>query len=173
MNQNKRITCGTGRCLQSGSRLQLPEVLHVAAQEENCCCNVTEMQPHRGHLGRWRSVSLITWLKLSSALCRLACIPVGGSLVILMEFSKIPWGMMWPSGVAEGSALTNTRKFSWLPSACCSRSFSSVPSQRATRWMFCKTTRHKNDNLPELPKNRKPWNTQWTRVLQWDQCSWN
>lgn len=77
-----------------------------------------------------------TWLKLSSALCRLACIPVGGSLVILMAFSKIPCGIMWPSGVEGGSALTNNLKFSWLASACCSSCFSRVPSQVATKWIF-------------------------------------
>lgn len=81
--------------------------------------------------------SVCTWLKLSSALCRLACIPVGGSFVILMEFSKIPCGIMWPSGVEEGSALTNTLKFWWLASACCSSRFSRVPSQLATKWIFC------------------------------------
>lgn len=88
-------------------------------------------------------LGVITWLKLSRALCRLACMPVGGSLVILMEFSRIPCGMMWPSGVEEGSALTNTLKFSWLPSACCSRSFSKVPSQRATKWIFCRVRNRK------------------------------
>lgn len=31
------------------------------------------------------------WLKLSKALCKLANIPVGGSLVIFMEDSRIPW----------------------------------------------------------------------------------
>lgn len=85
-----------------------------------------------------QSSCVSTWLKLSSALWRLACIPVGGSLVILMEFSKIPCGIKWPSRVEEGSALTNTRKFSWLPSACCSSSFSREPSQRATKWIFCR-----------------------------------
>ena len=45
-----------------------------------------------------------TWLKLSSALCRLASMPVGGSLVILMEDSRMPWGMMWDSGMGAGSA---------------------------------------------------------------------
>ncbi len=93
-------------------------------------------------------------MKLSRALCRLACIPVGGSLVILMEFSRIPCGMMWPSGVEEGSALTNTLKFSWLPSACCSRSFSKVPSQRATKWIFCKE-REKSSKYRVKTKNCK------------------
>jgi len=31
-----------------------------------------------------------TWLKLLRAACKFANIPVGGSLVILMEFSRIP-----------------------------------------------------------------------------------
>ncbi len=84
-------------------------------------------------------------MKLSRALCRLACMPVGGSLVILMEFSSIPCGIMWPSGVEEGSALTNTLKFSWLPSACCSRSFSKVLSQRATKWIFYREKNRKQD----------------------------
>ena len=78
----------------------------------------------------------VTWVKLSRALCRLACMPVGGSLVILMAFSRMPCGMMWPSGVDAASALTNTRRSGWLPSACWSRRFSREPSQRATRWMF-------------------------------------
>ena len=47
---------------------------------------------------------LLTWLKFPRALLRLACIPVGGSLVILMEDSKMPWGMMWPDRSAAGSA---------------------------------------------------------------------
>lgn len=77
-----------------------------------------------------------TWLKLSRALCRLACIPVGASLVILMEFSRMPWGMTWLSAHGAGSALTKTRKSRWLPSLCCSSFFSRQLSHLATRWMF-------------------------------------
>lgn len=64
---------------------------------------------------KWRNVilrhlfMLFTWSKLSRAACRLASMPVGGSLVILMEFSRIPCGMMCSCGVGEGSALMNTR----------------------------------------------------------------
>ena len=36
-------------------------------------------------------VGILTWLKLSRALCKLASIPVGGSLVILIEDSSIPY----------------------------------------------------------------------------------
>ena len=50
-----------------------------------------------------------TWLKLSSALWRLANIPVGGSLVILIEASRIPCGMICESLVPAGSALMYTR----------------------------------------------------------------
>lgn len=50
-----------------------------------------------------------TWVKRSRALCRLAYMPVGGSLVILMASSSRPWGMMWLSGLGAGSALMNTR----------------------------------------------------------------
>lgn len=77
-----------------------------------------------------------TWVKLSRALCRFACIPVGGSLVILIEFSRMPWGMMWLSGEGAGSALMKTRKSWWLPSLCCSSFFSRELSHLATRWMF-------------------------------------
>lgn len=35
-------------------------------------------------------ISIVSWLKLSKALCRLACIPVGGSFVILIADSRIP-----------------------------------------------------------------------------------
>lgn len=77
-----------------------------------------------------------TWLKLSRALCKLACIPVGGSLVILMELSRMPCGMMWLSGHRAGSALMKTRKSRWLPSLCCSSFFSRELSHLATRWMF-------------------------------------
>lgn len=77
-----------------------------------------------------------TWLKLSRALWRFACIPVGASLVILMEFSRMPWGMMWLSGEGAGSALMKTRKSWWLPSLCCSSFFSRELSHLATRWMF-------------------------------------
>ena len=52
---------------------------------------------------------LLTWLKLSKAWCKLAIMPVGGSLVILMEDSRIPWGMIWDSGVPAGSAEMYTR----------------------------------------------------------------
>lgn len=82
-----------------------------------------------------------TWLKLSRALCRFACIPVGASLVILMEFSRMPWGMMWLSGEGAGSALMKTRKSWWLPSLCCSSFFSRELSHLATRWMFWKGQR--------------------------------
>jgi len=77
-----------------------------------------------------------TWVKLSRALCRFACIPVGASLVILMEFSRMPWGMMWLSGDGAGSALMKTRKSWWLPPLCCSSFFSRELSHLATRWMF-------------------------------------
>lgn len=36
------------------------------------------------------ATAAFTWSKLSRAACRLACMPVGGSLVILMAFSRIP-----------------------------------------------------------------------------------
>lgn len=77
-----------------------------------------------------------TWVKLSRALCRFACIPVGASLVILIEFSRMPWGMMWLSGEGAGSALMKTRKSWWLLSLCCSSFFSKELSHLATRWMF-------------------------------------
>jgi len=84
-----------------------------------------------------------TWLKLLSAFCKLACMPVGGSLVILMEDSSMPCGMMCDSGVGAGSALINTRKSSWLSAAACSNFFSRGFSQRATRCTFCHPT-HEN-----------------------------
>lgn len=39
-----------------------------------------------------RGKKALTWSKLSRAACKLASMPVGGSLVILMAFSRIPWG---------------------------------------------------------------------------------
>lgn len=78
-------------------------------------------------------VHILTWLKLSRALCKLASIPVGGSLVILIEDSSIPYmytsetvnhimrsctfivqvyvtcGMMCDSGMGAGSADMYTR----------------------------------------------------------------
>ena len=85
----------------------------------------------------WCAECRQTWSKLENALCRLACMPVGGSLVILIDDSSIPWGMMCDSAVGAGSALINTRKFSWLSTAACSSFFSSVFSQRATKCTFC------------------------------------
>ena len=52
-------------------------------------------------------ISRVSWSKLSKALWRFACIPVGGSFVILIDASKILWGMIWFSGLDAGSALKN------------------------------------------------------------------
>ena len=52
-------------------------------------------------------ISNVSWSKLSKALCKFACIPVGGSFVILMDASKMLWGMMCPAGVGAGSAVRN------------------------------------------------------------------
>nr|CAD7402648.1 unnamed protein product [Timema cristinae] len=49
--------------------------------------------------------TLIDVAQLSKALCKLAIMPVGGSLVIFMEDSNIPCGNMWYCGSAAGSAL--------------------------------------------------------------------
>lgn len=108
----------------------------------HCSCSMFHIYlkaPEAAGLGvrsMWLSAGHRTWLKLSRALCRLACIPVGGSLVILMEFSRMPCGMMWPSGEDDGSALMKTLKFWWLPSASCSSFFSRVPSHLETKWIF-------------------------------------
>ena len=88
---------------------------------------------------RWRGrvvLSYHTWLKLSNALWRLASMPVGGSLVILILASSIPCGIMWPAGSGAGSADMYTRYASCDPSLFFSSCFSSVANHRATRWMF-------------------------------------
>ena len=36
----------------------------------------------------------VTCVKLSKALCKLAIMPEGASLVILIDVCSIPWGMM-------------------------------------------------------------------------------
>ena len=54
--------------------------------------------------------------------------PVGGSLVILMEDSRMPWGMMWASRVPAGSAEMYTLYASCDSSEYCSIFFSSVDS---------------------------------------------
>lgn len=85
-----------GPSSQSDPQLAAPEILFLHLE---------------GCLGQHvrRRGSRLTWVKRSRALCRLACMPVGGSLVILMAFSRMPWGMMWDSGLGAGSALMNTR----------------------------------------------------------------
>ena len=55
-------------------------------------------------------ISKVSWSKLSKALCKFACIPVGGSFVILIDASKMLWGMMCPAGVGAGSAVRNNLK---------------------------------------------------------------
>ena len=52
-------------------------------------------------------ISKVSWSKLSKALCKFACIPVGGSFVILIDASRMLWGMMCPAGVGAGSAVRN------------------------------------------------------------------
>lgn len=76
-------------------------------------------------------------MKLSRALCKLACIPDGGSLVILMDAWRIPCGMICDSGVPAGSALMYNLYASWLPVEYSSTFFSSLANHFATRWTFC------------------------------------
>ena len=93
---------------------------------------------------------LYTWLKLSKALCKLANIPVGGSLVILIAASRIPCGMMWLSALDAGSALINTRYAALLSTLNSSIFFSSLGSHLATRWTFFKTDDRKINAFTSL-----------------------
>lgn len=107
--------------------------------------------PRGGSAGRAGVAQGGTWENRSRAPCRLARMPVGGSLVILMELSSSPCGMMCVSGLGAGSALMNSRYSGWLSRLWCSTSFSSVPSHRATRWMFCKRNSLHLVNLTSCP----------------------
>lgn len=91
-------------------------------------------------------------MKLSRALCKLANMPVGGSLVILMAASRMPCGMMWESAVAAGSALMYTRYASWLSTLYCSNFFSKVASHLATKWTFFERKKFSYQHDSEIGK---------------------
>merc|ERR1719399_2230475 len=92
--------------------------------------------PKRMPLVRPSSSSYSSRLNVQKACLMFAFKPEGGSLVSLMDLSRMPIGMEF-----EGSLLMKTRKFSWEPDeAYSSSNFSTFFNHRGIKWTLFRMT---------------------------------